>query len=179
MPTYNRCGWIFATLSHPRKINKNMSDITDPPESSEGPEGPIPPTVPDSGVSSPDWDIFGVTPRYLAAGLCVPPELLLTTIASTLGGPAGPFARVSGFFGERHAPANPLVLVTVHPGRARHFEQLACAIARTGACRAADVRVNGLVFIDRKELFADIKRHGARPHEDSFDKEATGSEPGD
>ena len=101
-----------------------MSDITDPPESSKGPEGPIPPEVPDCGVPSPDWDMFGTTPRFLAAGQRVRPELLLTTMASTLGGLAGPFARMSGFFGERHAPAIPLVLVTGHPGRARHLEQL-------------------------------------------------------
>jgi hypothetical protein len=72
-----------------------------------------------------NWNLFGETPRYLAAGLGMRPEPVLTYLASTLGGLAGPFARMDGFLGESHSPALPLILAVRHPGRARHLEQLA------------------------------------------------------
>jgi len=74
--------------------------------------------------TAPAWDLFGDTPRFIAAGLRLRPELTLAYMASTLGGLSGPFARMNGFLGERHHPALPLVLSVRHPGRARHLEQL-------------------------------------------------------
>jgi len=105
-----------------RKKDKKMNDFFTTPES---PKGQNPPKGQGSAESAPQWKVFGATPRYLAAGLRVRPELLLTYLASVLGGLAGPFARMSGFFGERHAPAIPLTLAVGHAGRARHLQQLA------------------------------------------------------
>ena len=74
--------------------------------------------------TAPDWDLFGATPRFIAAGLRLRPELTLAHMASTLGGLSGPFARMTGFLGEYHHPAVPMVLAVSHPGRARHLEQI-------------------------------------------------------
>lgn len=93
-----------------------MSNNFSTPESPKGPK--------DTDSSGPLWDNFGITPRYLAAGLCVRPELMLAYMTSTLGGLAGPFARMSGFFDERHPPAIPMILAVGNQGRARHLEQL-------------------------------------------------------
>ena len=112
--------WTFGIATE--RERKIMSDIL---TASESPKGPKPPKGPDSSESAPQWKVFGATPRYLAAGLRVRPELLLTYMASVLGGLAGPFARMSGFFGEQHSPAIPLTLAVGHTGRARHLEQLA------------------------------------------------------
>lgn len=73
----------------------------------------------------PDWDKFGATPRFIAAGLRIRPELTLAYLASTMGGLAGAFARIDGFLGERHHPALPLVLAERHPSKARSLCQLA------------------------------------------------------
>jgi len=70
---------------------------------------------------APAWDLFGDTPRFIAAGLRLRPELTLAHMASTLGGLSGPFARMTGFLGEYHHPAVPMVLAVRHPGRARQI----------------------------------------------------------
>jgi|GEM_PF-5669795 len=75
--------------------------------------------------SAPDWNLFGETPRYIAAGLRIRPELALAYMTSVLGGLAGAFARLDGFLGERHHPALPLVLADRHPSKARSLCRLA------------------------------------------------------
>lgn len=75
--------------------------------------------------SSPNWNLFGETPRYIAAGLRIRPELALAYMTSVLGGLAGAFARLDGLLGERHHPALPLVLADRHPSKARSLCQLA------------------------------------------------------
>lgn len=102
-----------------------MNDVPSPPESPKGPKGPKGPEATDGPQSDPQWDTFGSTPRYLAAGLGVRPELMLLYMGSTLGGLAGTVARFGGFFGERHAPAIPLTLAVAHAGRAQGLQQLA------------------------------------------------------
>lgn len=75
--------------------------------------------------STPDWDLYGATPKFIAAGLRLRPELVLAYLSSTLGGLAGAFARMTGFLGERHHPALSLVLAELHPSKARSLHQLA------------------------------------------------------
>ncbi len=74
---------------------------------------------------SPNWNLFGETPRYIAAGLRIRPELALAYMTSVLGGLAGAFARLDGFLGVRHHPALPLVLADRHPSKALSLCRLA------------------------------------------------------
>lgn len=68
-----------------------MNDVFTTPESPKGPKVPK-----GSDSSGPPWDIFDATPKYLTAGARVGPGLMLNYLASTLGGLAGPFARMGG-----------------------------------------------------------------------------------
>jgi len=79
----------------------------------------------DDRRGAPEWNLFGETPRYIAAGLRIRPELVLAYATSVLGGLAGAFARLDGFLGERHHPALPLVLADRHPSKARSLCRLA------------------------------------------------------
>lgn len=75
-------------------------------------------------MDTPPWKLFGATPRRIAAGLAIRPELVLTYMSSILGGLAGAFARLHGLLGETHRPALPLVLAERHSSKGRSLEQL-------------------------------------------------------
>ncbi len=72
-----------------------------------------------------DMDLFGATPRLIASGLGVRPELVLTYLTSVLGGMAGSFARIRGSMGGSQSPGLPLVLEERHPGRGRNLADVA------------------------------------------------------